>query len=281
VPVLFAEGRLPEGQRELFVVVVAPEGETAMQKDKNMKPTRLDSAPLEYAPENEHGVVFLFAALAKRWGLRVESVQSGFPDCIAYQRTGQGDTRKRIEFEFRSSNFKVHGHNAKKCDWIVCWEHDWHNVPARLKVIELRKEFGLGFNVWIQPVAEEYKDGLPRTGRTSWSVPGRASKNDLVLFYRSGRNEMCIKDVFQMVGEVRPDRRWKYRGTIRRVCGLASPLDLAAMKRDRVLQTAGFIRGNVRGRQGVTEFWPYLYSLIVRRNPSARKLLAKFDPARF
>jgi hypothetical protein len=58
---------------------------------------RLDHAPLDYAPENEQGVVFLFAHLARRrFGLRVERVQQGFPDCIAY-RTGR---RVRIEFEY-------------------------------------------------------------------------------------------------------------------------------------------------------------------------------------
>lgn len=247
---------------------------------RDTKPPRLENAPLEYAPENEHGVVFLFAALAKRWGLRVESVQAGFPDCIAYQRTGTGDKKKRIEFEFYSSNFSTHGHDPKGCDWIVCWEHDWHAVPTGIEVIELRREFGLGFNVWIQPVADPYKDELSDMNKGEWSVPGRASAADLLLFYRTSP-DMCIKDVFTMASKVEPDNQWKYVGQIRRVCSLDSPMFLEDMKRHRILQTAGFVRGNLRGRQRVTEFWPYLYDLIVRRNPSARKPLARFDPARF
>jgi hypothetical protein len=140
---------------------------------RDTKPPRLENAPLEYAPENEHGVVFLFAALANRRGLRVESVQAGFPDCIAYQRTGKGDKRNRIEFEFYSSNLQTHGHDPKGCDWTVCWEHDWHDVPARIEVIELHREFGLGFNGWIQPVADPYKDKPSDMNKGEWSVPGR------------------------------------------------------------------------------------------------------------
>src|SRR5262245_5209345 len=45
-----------------------------------------DRAPLDYAPDNEQGVVYLFSHLARsRFGLRVERVQAGFPDCIAYR----------------------------------------------------------------------------------------------------------------------------------------------------------------------------------------------------
>jgi hypothetical protein len=44
--------------------------------------------------------------------------------------------RARVEFEFRSRNFRDHGHDATKCDLIVCWQHDWPDCP--LEVIELR-----------------------------------------------------------------------------------------------------------------------------------------------
>src|SRR5947209_20541109 len=83
-----------------------------------MHPPRLaDGSLLDYAPNNEQGVIYLFSALARRrYGLRVEKVQAGFPDCTAYS---QG-RRIRIEFEYRSRNFALHQHDAKKCDWIVC-----------------------------------------------------------------------------------------------------------------------------------------------------------------
>jgi hypothetical protein len=38
------------------------------------------------------------------------------------------------------------------------------------------------------------------------------------------------------------------------------------------------VRGDLRGRLNVTEYWPYLYDLIARRNPSARRSLGKYSP---
>jgi hypothetical protein len=99
------------------------------------------------------GGIYLFSHLARRrYGLHVEKVRAGFPDCIAYR---QGK-RVRIEFEFRSHNFCTHGHCLTDCDWIVCWIHDWPGVPSHIRVVELRKEFGLGFNVWFQPIQPKY-----------------------------------------------------------------------------------------------------------------------------
>lgn len=116
------------------------------------RPEILEGASLQYAPENELGVVFLFPQLAKKLRIKVERIRPGFPDCIAYQKTAHGEKKIRIEFEFRSSSFKGHNHSRKGCDWIVCWEHDWPGVPESIRVVELKKYFGVGFNVWIQPV---------------------------------------------------------------------------------------------------------------------------------
>jgi hypothetical protein len=96
---------------------------------------------LQHAPTNEMGVVFLFGALAPSLGYLVESLGVAFPDCIAKRRLrGPNEPweRVRIEFEFKSRNFLAHKHDAKKCDLIVCWEHDWHDCP--LEVLELKKE---------------------------------------------------------------------------------------------------------------------------------------------
>ena len=113
---------------------------THMKKNHNSpehRPSRLpDGSPLDFAPDNEQGVVFLFSHLArKKYGLRVERIQTGFPDCIAYQ----GTKRIRIEFEFKSKNFKTHRHVAKDCDWIVCWEHNWPDVPDNVQVEERQR----------------------------------------------------------------------------------------------------------------------------------------------
>ena len=94
---------------------------------------------LRHAPINEQGVVYLFGMVSYELGLIVEAVQTGFPDCEAKRCVNAKDNRwqrVRIEFEFRSRNFRDHGHDAGQCDLIVCWEHDWQDCP--LEVIELR-----------------------------------------------------------------------------------------------------------------------------------------------
>ncbi len=94
---------------------------------------------LQHAPINEQGVVFLFGMVCRELGYLIEAVQTGFPDCEAKRRVdNQRWQRVRIEFEFKSSKFLEHGHDAELCDLIVCWEHDWRNCP--LEVLELRKE---------------------------------------------------------------------------------------------------------------------------------------------
>ncbi len=93
---------------------------------------------LVYAPLNEQGVVFLFGKVAHDLNMYVEEIKPGFPDCIARRFVGKGWERVRIEFEFMSSNFRAHGHDAGGCDIIVCWEHDWQDCP--IEVIELSSE---------------------------------------------------------------------------------------------------------------------------------------------
>jgi len=153
------------------------------KKTPKVRPETLTEGPMHYAPETELGVVFLFAQLAKRWRLRIDEIKPGFPDCIAYQKARGKEKRIDIEFEYQSKNFERHGHDPKKCDWIVCWEHNWPKVPKHLYVVELRREFGLGFNVWVMPVKKEYQEDLDKYPRGPWSAPAQAHKNDLMLFY--------------------------------------------------------------------------------------------------
>jgi hypothetical protein len=101
-------------------------------------PTRLPAFP--YEPVNEMGVMMLFSMLAERLGFVIESVQSGFPDCEAKIEVEPGRWQHfRIEFEYESRGFKLHGHDASKCDLIVCWRHNWKNCPPNLQVLELSK----------------------------------------------------------------------------------------------------------------------------------------------
>ncbi len=100
----------------------------------------LDFHGLRHEPINELGVVFLFGMVAEQLGFAVEAIRAPFPDCIAKRRKdNKGNSGRlqsvRIEFEFRSSNFKAHKHDAAECDLLVCWTHDWPECP--IEVLEL------------------------------------------------------------------------------------------------------------------------------------------------
>ena len=107
-------------------------------------PVRRYGAPLNFRgvlhePVNEPGVILLFGVLARDLGFAIESVHASFPDCEAKRRAGLDVwERVRIEFEFQSRNFKLHGHDPGGCDLVVCWEHNWPECPV--EVLELRQE---------------------------------------------------------------------------------------------------------------------------------------------
>jgi hypothetical protein len=104
-------------------------------------PTRLPAFP--YEPVNEMGVMVLFSMLAQQLGFVIESVQAGFPDCQAKIEVEPGRWQHfRIEFEFESRGFKLHGHDPNQCDLIVCWRHNWKNCPPHIQVLELSKIVG-------------------------------------------------------------------------------------------------------------------------------------------
>ncbi len=256
------------------------------KRSNNERPEAIQGSQLQFAPENELGVVFLFSEYAKRKRIRVEKIRPGFPDCIAYQKAQGKEKKIRVEFEFRSRNFKSHpGHTARGCDWIVCWEHNWPDVPASIHVVELRREYGLGFNVWIQPVSGEYAEGISEiTTDDRWSVPSLAHPGDLLLFYHT-RPDKMIQDLFTLTGRVhKVNAGWKsgkdYMAPIRRVCQLKSPIFLEDLRQDQILRTSPFIRANMQGRPNATEYWPHLLDRIIKRNPSVRTKLKKYAPER-
>jgi hypothetical protein len=111
---------------------------SAMAHEKSIVGELINFRGLVYAPMNENGVIFLFGRVTKDLHMYIEEIKPGFPDCVARRYTGRGWERVLIEFEFRSSNFRQHGHPAPGCDIIVCWEHDWKDCP--IDVIELRSE---------------------------------------------------------------------------------------------------------------------------------------------
>ena len=93
---------------------------------------------LQHAPINEQGVVFLFGMVARELGFVVENVRTGYPDCEAKRLIKPGNRwqKVRVEFEFKSRNFRDHGHDPRQCDLVVCWEHNWAECP--LEVLELK-----------------------------------------------------------------------------------------------------------------------------------------------
>lgn len=154
---------------------------------------------LPFVPRNENGVVYVFALVARKLGFDVEDVQAGFPDC----RAKWGGKTARIEFEYRSKNFEAHGHDARRCDLIVCWKHDWPAMPAGLAPIELRKIFGLAREVFLVAYQDRFWEQLPNDRQPVglWSVPASAGVDDVLLIYRTAAkdHEGAITDVFRVV----------------------------------------------------------------------------------
>ena len=117
---------------------------SVVKKDRAVMGEPFDRRPMTNAPVNELGVMVLFGMVAAALGLQVESVQGKFPDCIAKRQVAPGKWQHlRIEFEYESKNFYLHGHDPKGCDMIVCWRHNWKECPAEIEVIELSKLFGM------------------------------------------------------------------------------------------------------------------------------------------
>jgi hypothetical protein len=250
------------------------------------KPLPLKNAPLNCAPTNELGVVYFFAHMANRLNFRVAQIGSGYPDCTAYRRTGNGEKEAKIEFEFRSSNFRAHGHDPSKCNYIVCWHDDWHQVPKHIEIISLKKYFGVSRNVWIQQAIRSEQYQLDGRARLEWAVSPRSTRGDILLMYRA--SPACqITDIFQIISEKPRYARagWRDGNThlskIQRICNLDSPIFLRDLRNHRILRTSSFIRRNMQGRGlSATEYWSYLYEMIAERNPKSRKALSHFAPER-
>jgi hypothetical protein len=99
----------------------------------------MDFRGLRHAPINEQGVVYLFGMVSRELGFLIESVKAPYPDCEGKRRVdqkGQRWERVLIEFEYQSSNFRLHKHDPDGCDLIVCWIHDWED--CQIEVLELK-----------------------------------------------------------------------------------------------------------------------------------------------
>lgn len=94
---------------------------------------------MRWTPTNEMGVVALFIEFRRELGFPIiEIIRTSFPDAAVFESSSKGYIRKYIEFEFRSSGYKSHIRSKRKCDYVVCWEHDWKDCP--MPVRELKTE---------------------------------------------------------------------------------------------------------------------------------------------
>ena len=99
---------------------------------------KINFKSLSCAPVNELGVVYLFGVLNDTFDFRIESIQAGFPDCIARRKIGKNKWKEvRIEFEYESKFFETHRYDPNQVDVIVCWIHNWKQCPKHIEVIEL------------------------------------------------------------------------------------------------------------------------------------------------
>ena len=92
-----------------------------------------------------------------------------------------------------------------------------------------------------------------------------------------------ISDVFVLAGRLRRKKAdWRagecYAGRIRRVCSLCAPICLDDIRNHEILRGSTFLRRNMQGNHLVTEYWHYLYEMILQRNPKLKKMLAKYTP---
>lgn len=104
---------------------------------------KIEFKSLSCAPVNELGVVYLFGVLHDTFDFKIESIQSGYPDCLARRKIGHNRWDEvRIEFEYDSHSFKMHGHDPSGVDIIVCWTHNWKECPNSIEIIELSSLLG-------------------------------------------------------------------------------------------------------------------------------------------
>jgi hypothetical protein len=84
-------------------------------------------------PENELGVIVMFAQSTEQAGIEIINISSTFPDATISWH----GTEYRVEFEYMASNFRLHQHDHRKCDVIVCWHNDYDDCV--LPIIELSR----------------------------------------------------------------------------------------------------------------------------------------------
>ncbi len=237
---------------------------------------------MAYAPINEQGVVFLFGRLAPRLGFHVESIQIGFPDCIARRSRKHGFECCRIEFEYRASNYQRDRHPPRGTDVIVCWDNDWVRRPQKyqhLEIIDLKRYVGASPRVFVVGSDERQPQNkyLDRRSYLDWSVPLSAQVDDLIVMYRA-RLTSEIRDLWKVVGPFYNDPKWGFQAYLRLVIRLNTPVTFRDLRKDPSTRNLRIVRQKFQGRTDITDEWPYIYQKLITLNPRSKKALAKYSP---
>lgn len=72
-------------------------------------------------PRNEMMLREMFAHRMPEYGYEIIRSRAAFPDWLL--RNAKGDF-VYAEIEHRSSSFRLHEHDPRLCDLVICWEHD-------------------------------------------------------------------------------------------------------------------------------------------------------------
>lgn len=244
---------------------------------------------MQYAPEGELGVVYLFSKLQKKLGyISIIQIKDTFPDCEALRFGGK---KVQIEFEFRSKNFLIQHKESglKKVNEIVCWEDNWPPKKRgllkkhRVAIIELRMFLRLGRNIWFHVIKKRYHESYmkyllhgPKTGNLPCHKS--AKKGDLLLDY-FGAPMSYIRGVELLTSDAysTKSKEFKYRANIRRIAVLKKPVNIEKMRSENSLTGAFFLKPyGLQGSPRVTEYWPQLSELIFRMNPKLKSKITKY-----
>jgi len=107
---------------------------------KRTKWERTDIDGFPYAPQDESGVVALFAVLCSqgvlRWQILDLNSSKGI-DCICYDEESGKEIHVELKYLLTRSGWN---HPIEEVDYVVCWESRWPDFPK--PVFELKKYIG-------------------------------------------------------------------------------------------------------------------------------------------
>lgn len=147
-------------------------------------------------------------------------------------------------------------------------------MPASLKVIELRRYYSQGFNVWVVVYPPDYD----WPARTTHLFGKRVSKGDLVLVYEWWPRRW-FRQIYTVTSDAEARRKdGRYVHSLRRICSLEPPLHVKALEADPLIPVDD-VFGQKFNRK-ITDHWWRVYELLVRKYPDCAKALAKFSPTR-